>query len=189
MLTNLHIQLPASKDYFRLKLILPYYCLLISITSTHLQHELSQLAPLLPHTSRHVLGYQDPGPGVLISIGVISKCADQYRSNVCWSLLEQCPSVLINIGAMSECADQYFNCNSPFKEVSLPEDSIAIIRVLKTKNQRRPAANLAPYKNVIAFLEISAKLDGFDHKTYHTSYHIIETWWVWAGWCWQGPSI
>ena len=92
---------------------------------------------------------------------------------VCWFVLKLYPSVLIRKGALSKCANQYFNCSSPFKEVSLPEDSIAIIRVLKTKNQRRPAANLAPYKNVIAFLEISAKLDGFDHKTYHTSYHII----------------
>ena len=65
------------------------------------------------------------------------------------------------------------NCSSPFKEVSLPEDSIAIIGVLETKNQRGPAANLAPYKNIIAFLDISAKLDGFYHKTYHTSYHIL----------------
>ena len=70
-----------------LKLIHPCYCLLIW-TSTHLQHELSQLPPLLSHTSRHVLGYQDPCPSVLISIG-------------------QCPSVLINIEAL--CADQYWN--------------------------------------------------------------------------------
>ena len=82
-----------AKICFRLKLIHTYYCFLIC-TSTHLQHELSQLPPLLPHTSCHVLGYQDPCPGVLISIGVMSRCADQYIEAMCadhyWNIVQVC---------------------------------------------------------------------------------------------------